>query len=129
MGLAASTSPSLLEEINRLPTTRFFLIPTDDTVKINDSDHRSGPSSPSPTLIHTPTRISADPESFFGLQTCSKLGVKGAGVFVGEDELEDTERQFTPYEPCRFSAQFYNVSELREKQRLYSDTFFYAGVS
>ena len=37
------------------------------------------------------------------------------------------EQMWTKYEPFRFSVEFWGVDKLKEKQREYSNTVFYAG--
>lgn len=88
------------------------------------------PGAPESSPKAKPSTLATGAEAFFGLALETRLGADGPspGV-IGTREEATAGRRFVPYEPFRFSAEFWGVGELREKQRLYSETFFYAGVS
>lgn len=123
----------------------FWLVPVDDTTRINDrmsssatgADNNgeplpseSSPSSPS----SSPRKTSSLPqgaEGFFGLAVETRMGTQqGAQSAVfGSAAEEQLGRRFVAHEPFRISLEFHSVASLKDKQRLYSSTFFHAGVS
>lgn len=126
LGLTTNIKPALELKVDEEPG-RYFLVPVDDTTRINDGP-MPGAAEPAPKA--KPSSLPTGAEAFFGLALETRSGGDGAarGVF-GTLEEAAVGRRFVPYEPFRFSAEFWGVGELREKQRLYSETFFYGGVS
>lgn len=108
---------------------RYFIVPVDDTARINESISAQS-LSPSIGTTTKPPSLPSGANNFFGLALESRQGVGGInpGVFRTVEE-EDSKRRFISHEPFRFTAEFWGVGDLREKQRLYSQTFFYAGSS
>jgi hypothetical protein len=129
LGLSALINPDL-DGAKTGSSRRYFLVPIDDTTRLND-----GPLPGSSTRIDSPSQakvptLPTGPNAFFGLALETRTGSDSSpGEVLGSVEESVVGRRFVPYEPCRFSAEFWGVGDLREKQRLYSSTFFYAGVS
>ena len=66
-------------------------------------------------------------QDFCGLLDNPLYGTRGPDVLVAGGLPEEIAAEVTAFEPCRFSAEFWGVHELGDKQRLYSETFFYGG--
>ena len=106
-----------------VPTRRYFLVPSDETSRINDSV-----TSTSRDDVSAPTYPSGGgAETFFGLVVQTRMGTSGPNPAVfGTREEQEKGRVWVKQEPFRISASFYNVGDLREKQRCYSKTFEYS---
>lgn len=132
LGLATSIDPHLNARKHGRDQRNFYLIPVDDTTRINErsptSSEGGNGAEPSPTP-RRPSSIPRGVDGFFGLALETRIGTKGPkpAVFGTEDEAI-AERSFVAYEPCRVGVEFWGVGNLKDKQRLYSSTFFYAGV-
>ncbi|KAH8920207.1 hypothetical protein BT69DRAFT_435042 [Atractiella rhizophila] len=100
--------------------SKWFMVPVDSTLRLSDF---SLPLPPSHPRRHSSSPMSLPPgaDRFFSLSTA----IRSSLLTTQFEELEG--RKATAYEPCRFSVEFWGVSELKEKQRLYSQTFVYAG--
>lgn len=64
-------------------------------------------------------------DTFFGIGSAHKIGWEIVGLSKGSHGGEES--KWTKYEPFRFSVEFWGVEGLKEKQREYSRTVFYAG--
>jgi hypothetical protein len=105
----------------------FWPIPGPSSVRIGEYagvENASSDELPRPSSNlnrHTPSRSSMSASSFFGL--------KNNRCTVAEcvsGSYSDTAR-WVPYPPYRFGVEFWDVSSLREKSHLYSQTIWYAG--
>lgn len=133
LGLATSIDPHLNIRKHGADQRNFYLIPVDDTTRINERTPASSEGGEAAELSTSPRKPSTVPrgvDGFFGLALETRLGTKGpkSAVFGTEDEAM-AGRTFVAYEPCRVGVEFFGVGNLKDKQRLYSSTFFYAGVS
>lgn len=101
LGLSTTINPSLKPNRRGQTSSPFFLVPIDDTTRINDcSPNGDGEGDVSP-----PKKAKGLPsgaEGFFGLGKETRLGVPGShgGVFGTEDEAAAL-RRFIQYEPLR----------------------------
>lgn len=107
---------------------RYFLVPADDTARLNDGPlpgelPQAGPNG-APVKAKA-SSLPGGPEGFFGLALETRWGARG-GVF-GTTEEERLGRRFVGFEPCRVAVEFWNVGDLRDKQRLYSRTWHFQG--
>ncbi|KAK4049650.1 hypothetical protein OIV83_003925 [Microbotryomycetes sp. JL201] len=112
----------------------YYLVPVDDTTRINERPATSSESSEnvaetaSPPTPKKPSTLPRGPEHFFGLALETRAGTVGPVSFVyGTADEADSDRRWVAHEPCRVSIEFWGVQALKDKQRLYSSTFFYAG--
>lgn len=133
LGLAASIDPHLNTRKHGRGQLNFYLIPVDNTTRINERSPASSEGGEGAELSPSPRKPSTVPrgvDCFFGLALETRLGTKGPklAVFGTEDEAI-AGRTFVAYEPCRVGVEFWGVGNLKDKQRLYSSTFFYAGVN
>lgn len=135
LGLAVPIDPSLRQsKCSEDEQQLFYLIPVDDTTRINErpsvvegAEGSLGAEASSPRRSST---VSRGAEAFFGLAMETRLGTRGPKPAVfGTEEEAAMGRQFVAHEPCRVGVEIWGVSGLKDKQRLYSSTFFYAGVS
>lgn len=129
LGLTAVIDPTLdPDRLGSQHHQRFFLVPSDDTARINDGPlpgeqgHAGSGGAPAKAKASS---LPGGPEGFFGLALETRWGARG-GVF-GSPEEERLARRFVGCEPCRVAVEFWNVGELRDKQRLYSRTWDYNG--
>lgn len=108
-------------------THAYWPIPESSSVRIGESagvDNASTDELPGPSSVlnrHIPNRSSMSVSSFFGLmnERCTAVECASGGH-------PDTTR-WIPYPPYRFGVEFWDVSSLREKSHLYSQTIWYAG--
>ncbi|CED84014.1 BTB/POZ-like [Phaffia rhodozyma] len=74
-------------------------------------------------------------EDFFGIGSSQRTGRDivdarrkySDATGTGDQDNAEDEARWTKYEPFRFSVEFWGVDGLKEKQREYSRTVFYAG--
>ena len=129
LGLTALIQPAIdPAQVGASHQHRFFLVPADDTARLNDGPLPGEMPQAGPGGVPAkakPSSLPAGPEGFFGLALETRWGALG-GVF-GTAEEERLGRRFVGFEPCRVAVEFWRVDELRDKQRLYSRTWFYQG--
>ncbi|KAL7416914.1 hypothetical protein BDY24DRAFT_378685 [Mrakia frigida] len=134
-----SSSPSIAD------TKLYWPVPVDDTHRIGDyGGFLPLPSSGLATTGSTPLGAvgaggagvgggkkssgAAGERDFFGV---GKGWRSGREILEGDlgvgNEGAGGEAMWTKYEPFRFSVEFWGVDKLKEKQREYSNTVFYAG--
>ena len=105
----------------------YWPIPDSSSVRIGESagvDNASTDELPGPSSglnRHTPSHSSMSVSSFFGLKN-----ERCTPVECVSGRYSDTTR-WVPYPPYRFGVEFWDVSSLREKSHLYSQTIWYAG--
>lgn len=136
LGLTTSIDPHLTTLKHQRDRTPFYLVPVDDTTRINERTPSSADGSEPGAIVdplstaRRPTTVPRGVDGFFGLALEMRIGTRGpkAAVFGTEDEAL-LGRHFVAFEPCRVGVEFWGVAHLKDKQRLYSSTFFYAGVS
>ncbi|KAM0791547.1 hypothetical protein ACM66B_005995 [Microbotryomycetes sp. NB124-2] len=132
----------LVSQINPARTLRdgddsrpYYLLPVDDTTRINEkpsinseTPENAAEVAPAPATPKKPSTLPRGPNNFFGLALETRPGTVGpvASVYGSADEV-DRDRRWVAHEPCRVSIEFWGVQALKDKQRLYSSTFFYAG--
>ncbi|KAK4056185.1 hypothetical protein OIO90_002916 [Microbotryomycetes sp. JL221] len=119
----------------------YYLVPVDDTTRINPVQHAvdsaeataasaasTSSEPPTPAVARKPSTLPRGAENFFGLALETRLGTVGpvSRVYGAEEEVAE-ERNWVAHEPCRVSIEFWGVQALKDKQRLYSSTFHYAG--
>lgn len=110
----------------------FYLVPVDETLRLNEVASTGLPLSEEQAAAQRRKMTSAAPDTLYGLVTRPIEGVVRPSAKVVRSVASDGSRQarrYTHVEPKRFCAEFWGVAELENKQRLYSETFFYAGVS
>ncbi|EIW86358.1 hypothetical protein CONPUDRAFT_133800 [Coniophora puteana RWD-64-598 SS2] len=78
------------------------------------------------------SRLATSEKNFFGLQSERRTAATIVADSTAEPPASSSTTslapaRWTPYAPCRFSAEFWDVDALREKQRLHSHTVWYAG--
>lgn len=107
---------------------RYWPVPTDGTVRVGDvASALFFPSHPPPeldpasgvvSLLSTRATLpSAD--TYFGFQTSSRL--------ARDVPVDSAPSLWAVHEPFRFSAEFWNIDALGERERAYSTTQFHAG--
>lgn len=85
-----------------------------------------GPSA-GPTSARGSTSMLKTTESnFFGLTT-SKQSSSKLSCSSSFPPGQPGQQQWSPYPPFRFSVEFFDIASLKEKSRLHSQTFWYAG--
>jgi hypothetical protein len=124
LGLSTVIKPDLDERKRGLTIRPYYLVPVDDTTRINDRAPQPDVESSAPETMPSPKKLPSSlpkgVEGFFGLGLETRLGVWGgpnAGVF-GTEEEELAARKFVPFEPCRIGMEFWGVQALKDKQRL-----------
>lgn len=145
VGINSKLDVSKQKRISCWSTQPFYLVPVDDTTRINERlpthagvepellmDEAGASDSPSPQRKHSTLPRGA--EGFFGLGVETRRGTLGgpkSAVVFGSSAEEQLERRFVAHEPFRTSVEFWlgGVNALKDKQRVYSSTFFFAGVS
>ena len=75
------------------------------------------------TLVDSksPSRAATSETNFFGLKAERKTAVE----CVANDATGKA--RWSPYTPCRFAVEFWDIDSLKEKSRLHSHTIWYAG--
>lgn len=129
LGLTCSINPLLDSSKYADSTRQFYLVPKDDTWRLNDGP-LPGTQSESDSRPKKPSSLPCGPAGFFSLLKESRLGSSGPPPFVfGTVEEQKALRRFVGFEPYRFSAEFWGVNKLTsDRQRLYSETVFLGGV-
>ncbi|KAG0699747.1 hypothetical protein DFH29DRAFT_935664 [Suillus ampliporus] len=140
LGLSITTADILA----RLPAPHSSLHPADDkdkpyypvahdsSVRIGDSGNIEGNSmdqlfeSPPPlsspnTEGKTPVRATTSEATFFGLKSERQT----ASGCIASDATGKA--RWSPYPPFRFAVEFWDIDALKEKNRLHSQTIWYAG--
>ncbi|OAX43645.1 hypothetical protein K503DRAFT_680670 [Rhizopogon vinicolor AM-OR11-026] len=137
LGLSVTTA----EILARLPApdsspdytdTLYYPVAHDSSVRIGDSRGIEGasmdqlfesppplPSSSSDTK--TPVRAATSEATFFGLKSERQT----ASGCIASDATGKA--RWSPYPPCRFAVEFWDIDALKEKSRLHSQTIWYAG--
>jgi hypothetical protein len=147
MLMGASSKAKALEN---LLDKRFYAVPSDDTVRIGENlsslvnadsnavnemeieePESGGPSGLAAAIDNQTLNIAHDAKrasmnEYFGVNNAVMNG-RGLGVEYGKKTAAHTSRDWTGYEPMRLGAEFYAVDRLKEKERMYSPSFFYAG--
>lgn len=112
LGLATHINPNLKpEQYGELHHQRYFLVPADDTARLNDGPLPGEPPVAGPggaVVKPKPSSLPGGAEGFFGLALETRWGARG-GVF-GTAEEERVGRSFVGFEPCRVAVEFWNVS-------------------
>ncbi|KAI5477083.1 hypothetical protein MNV49_006882 [Pseudohyphozyma bogoriensis] len=129
LGFSTTINPSLDDTLSGIAKRPYYLVPVDDTVRLNDGPPPGSSEAPvDPALKFKSSMLPSGPAGFFGLGLETRLGSPGpkSGVF-GTTEEQKALRRFVMFEPLRFSAEFWGVGDLKDKQRLYSQTFFLGG--
>lgn len=137
LGLSVTTA----EILARLPVsnsspdgkdTLYYPVAHDSSVRIGDSRGIEGasmdqlfespqPLSSSSSDSKTPIRATTSEADFFGL----KSERQSASGCIASDATGKA--RWSPYPPCRFAVEFWDIDELKEKSRLHSQTIWYAG--
>ncbi|KAH7883965.1 hypothetical protein F5I97DRAFT_1814280 [Phlebopus sp. FC_14] len=119
-----SGASSSSEEKDRI----YYPVAHDSSLRIGDSTGVEGASmdqlfEPSaPSLDNKgPVRAITSETNFFGL----KAERKTASECVAGDATGKA--RWSPYPPCRFAVEFWDIDSLKEKARLHSHTIWYAG--
>ncbi|CAG8575562.1 17070_t:CDS:2, partial [Acaulospora colombiana] len=102
-------------------------VPADTSLRIGDpgetaiADISTNLSEPRDKWGHRPLSV----DNFFGIghpkTTRERIAVKLSA------DGANTSTKWVPYEPFRFSVEFWGINSLKEKTRLYSHTMWYAG--
>lgn len=128
------TRPIGISEEEERESKPHYLVPIDRTCRLNDAALTgSEPAATSSNGGPLFNRIYIDGDHFFGLGREVIHGaldeashqVLASPSHVDPDLLRG--RRCNVYEPCRFSVEFFDVSQLKDKQRLYSLTSFFGG--
>ncbi|UZJ54424.1 hypothetical protein CBS101457_003744 [Exobasidium rhododendri] len=99
------------------------------------SEERGGPSGIAAVVDQHTLQIAKESKrtssgDYFGIQNAVKCG-RILGEEYGKTPVNPTSNertnQWTGYEPMRLGVEFFNVDRLKEKERMYSPSFFYAG--
>jgi len=147
MLMGASSKTRALEN---LLDKRFYAVPSDDTVRIGENlsilvnpdagtageancegEEAGGPSGLAAVVDNHTLNIAHDAKrstinEHFGVNNAVTNGRK-LGLEHAKKIETQTARDWTGYEPMRLGAEFYGVDRLKEKERMYSPSFFYAG--
>ena len=105
----------------------YWPVAQDSSLRIGESNGLEGASmdqlfDPS-TLVDSksPSRATTSESNFFGLKAERKTAVQ----CVANDATGKA--RWSPYPPCRFAVEFWDIDSLKEKSRLHSHTIWYAG--
>ncbi|KAG6902999.1 hypothetical protein C0995_008572 [Termitomyces sp. Mi166 len=143
LGVARTTADIVMGVVNS-ESKVYFPVPENSSVRIGDngsdfignSDGSSlfidqlfssttSPSPSSPTLDSATITVAntalATEAEFFGLRP----SIHTASSAIASDPRGKS--QWSPYPPCRFAVEFWDLDSLKEKSRLYSHTIWYAG--
>jgi len=148
LGVTQTTADILARVLNKGDDEKlkpYFLVPVDSSVRIGEGDfdaaesspltmeqffastysmsRSSPPSSPrnaKPSASATPKPPTSESD-FFGLRSPRYT----AASCVQLDPV--CKSRWSPYPPCRFGIEFWDIDSLKEKSRLYSHTICYAG--
>jgi hypothetical protein len=109
----------------------YWPVPIDTSLRIGDPGSAAPTEdffSPSPAR-GSAGRRSASAQNFFGIgnprrSKTSFTSRNNDALMIANSTKPD---KWVPYEPFRFSVEFWGVEVLKEKTRLYSHTIFYAG--
>lgn len=98
----------------------------DELFKFTDSPSVPASHSSNGRTVHKQNNAQASPlasseSTFFGLLSSRHTGSR----CVASDP--SGKAKWTPHPPCRFSVEFWDYDVLKEKNRLYSNTIWYAG--
>ena len=106
----------------------YYPVAVDSSTRLGDSSGLEGasmdqlfdppaPLSDSKTALRVPT----SEVNFFGLRAQRKT----ASECIDSDTVGKA--RWSPYPPCRFAVEFWDIDSLKEKSRLHSHTIWYAG--
>ncbi|KIJ68821.1 hypothetical protein HYDPIDRAFT_165507 [Hydnomerulius pinastri MD-312] len=106
----------------------YYPVAHDSSLRIGDNNGIEGasmdqlfdPPAP-PTDSKSLSRATTSEANFFGL----KAERKTAAECIASDSTGKT--RWSPYPPCRFAVEFWDIDSLKEKSRLHSHTIWYAG--
>ncbi|KAL4069312.1 hypothetical protein J3A83DRAFT_4095305 [Scleroderma citrinum] len=106
----------------------YYPVTCDSSVRFGDSSGLEGASmdelfEPPASLSDSKTalRIATSEANFFGLRTERKT----ASECIASDAVGKA--RWSPFPPCRFAVEFWDIDFLKEKSRLHSRTIWYAG--
>lgn len=105
----------------------YYPVAQDSSLRIGDSNGIEGASMdqlfdlPAPTDRKSLSRAATSETNFFGLKAERKTAVD----CVASDATGKA--RWSPYPPCRFAVEFWDIDSLKEKSRLHSHTIWYAG--
>ncbi|KAI9572594.1 hypothetical protein HD554DRAFT_2061353 [Boletus coccyginus] len=105
----------------------YYPVAQDSSLRIGDSNGIEGASMdqlfdlPVPIDRKSPSRAATSETNFFGLKAERKTAVE----CVANDATGKA--RWSPYPPCRFAVEFWDIDSLKEKSRLHSHTIWYAG--
>ncbi|KAF8139866.1 hypothetical protein EV363DRAFT_1310983 [Boletus edulis] len=106
----------------------YYPVAQDSSLRIGDSNGIEGASMdqlfdlPAPLADRkSPSRVATSETNFFGLKAERKTAVE----CVASDATGIA--RWSPYPPCRFAVEFWDIDSLKEKSRLHSHTIWYAG--
>lgn len=105
----------------------YYPVAQDSSLRIGDSSGIEGASmdqlfDPSALVdSKSPSRAAASERNLFGLRAERKSAVE----CVASDATGKV--RWSPYPPCRFAVEFWDIDSLKEKSRLHSHTIWYAG--
>ncbi|PVG01899.1 hypothetical protein CPB86DRAFT_780769 [Serendipita vermifera] len=118
---AISTNNELVKESPLWP------VPADTSLRIGDpgeaaiTDIPTSPSEPRDKSGQRPLSV----DNFFGIG--HPKTTRGRIATKLSSDNPNTSTKWVPYEPFRFSVEFWGINSLKEKTRLYSHTIWYAG--
>lgn len=102
-------------------------ISMDELFKFTDSPSVTASHSSNGRTVHKQSSnaqvspLSTSESTFFGLLSSRRTG---SGCVSSDSSGK---ARWSPYPPCRFSVEFWDYDALKEKNRLYSSTIWYAG--
>ncbi|KAG6371584.1 hypothetical protein JVT61DRAFT_9294 [Boletus reticuloceps] len=136
LGLCVSTA-EIISRLSNAPKQQsaanekdkvYYPVAQDSSLRIGDSNGIEGASMdqlfdlPAPLADRqSPSRVATSETNFFGLKAERKTAVE----CVASDATGNA--RWSPYPPCRFAVEFWDIDSLKEKSRLHSHTIWYAG--
>lgn len=122
-----SDSPKQQSTVNEKDKA-YYPVAQDSSLRIGDSNGIEGASMDQlfdllapPADLKSPSRVATSETNFFGLKAERKTAVE----CVASDATGKA--RWSPYPPCRFAVEFWDIDSLKEKSRLHSHTIWYAG--
>jgi hypothetical protein len=116
---------------NKSPEAPYWPIPTDTSLQIGET----GSSILNEGFFNTSTPHSSSRSvavhNFFGIGNPRRTGdaIRSDQSLSQITPTPHASGHWVPYQPFRFSVEFWGVDSLKERMRLYSQTVFYAGSS
>ena len=122
-----SDSPKQQSTVNEKDKI-YYPVAQDSSLRIGDGNVIEGASMDqlfdllgAPTDPKSPSRVANSETNFFGLKAERTTAVD----CVASDSTGKA--RWSPYPPCRFAVEFWDIDSLKEKSRLHSHTIWYAG--